>query len=316
MTTTKTPTTRRRPAGRRRGSIYAIVLGMAILVSLIGLSTVAVGRINLRATAASGEGADAEVLALSAVEQGASVINSDPSWRTKYNDVPSAPRTLGRGMLYWKVVDESDASLASGGLQPARVYGYGVCGESRRAFSVQLAPGGTNRATNGGIEQGAAGYAVQGGDCVIDAATDAPHDGGRYLRVRSRLNKSAGPQQDLTPVIATGKSYYVEMWVKMTASAEAPTVSIIAKGSGLLGLPIGQTEATYQATAQQAGLEWTRVYVTLNPNWSGTATTVVLRVETSTTNQDFKIDDLKLIEGALTTPMVPARDSWRQESLP
>jgi hypothetical protein len=285
-------------------------------VSLIGLSTVAIGRINLRAAAASGEGADAEVLALSAVEQGASVINADPMWRANYNNVPSAMKTLGRGTLYWKVVDESDGSLASGGLQPARVYGYGFCRDTRRIFSVQLTPGGTSRATNGGVEQGVTGYSVQGGDCVIDAATDAPHDGGRYLRVRSRLSRSAGPEQDLTALLATGKSYYVEMWVKMTASAEAPTVSITARGSGLLGLPIGATEATFKATAQQAGLEWTRVYVTLNPSWSGTATTVVLRVETSTTNQDFKIDDLKVIEGTTTTPMVPARDSWRQEQLP
>src|SRR5689334_19976551 len=243
----------RRAARRRRGSIYAVVLGMAILVSLIGLSTIAIGRVNLRAAAASGEAADAEVLALSAIEQGASIINSDTAWRGKYNDVMSPTKTLGRGTLAWRLVDESDGSINNGGLQPVRIYGYGTCGDSRRVFSVQLTPGGTNKASNGGIEQGSTGYAVQGADCVVDSATDGPHDGGRYLRVRSRLGPTSGPQQDVTLAVTTGKSYYVEMWVKMTSTTEAPTVSIIAKGSGLLGLPVGQTEATFKSTMQPVG---------------------------------------------------------------
>src|SRR5215208_4647786 len=75
---------RRAGRGARRGSIYAVVLGMALLVSLIGLSAVAVGRVNLRTAAVVGDAADAELLALSAVEHSAATINTDSTWRSKY----------------------------------------------------------------------------------------------------------------------------------------------------------------------------------------------------------------------------------------
>ena len=93
---------------RRRGSIYAVVLGMALLVSLIGLSAVAVGRVNLKAAAVGGDAADAELLALSAVEHAAVTINTDSTWRTRYaNDVEITPVRLGRGTVTWKLVDEA-----------------------------------------------------------------------------------------------------------------------------------------------------------------------------------------------------------------
>src|SRR4051794_12022463 len=74
----------RRAARKRRGSIYAVVLGMAILVSLIGLSAVAVGRVNMRVASIGSDGTDAELLSLSAIEHAAATINTDATWRSKY----------------------------------------------------------------------------------------------------------------------------------------------------------------------------------------------------------------------------------------
>src|SRR3954447_4992417 len=92
---------------RRRGSIYAVVLAMAILVSLIGLSAVAVGRINLRSAAAGGDSASAELLALSAVEHGIAVVNSDSTWRSDYkNEEPITAVKLGGGTFKWYLRDE------------------------------------------------------------------------------------------------------------------------------------------------------------------------------------------------------------------
>ena len=314
-------TRHRQPRHGRHGSIYAVVLGMAVLVSLIGLSAVAAGRATMRRTAMAGEGFDADVLARSAVEHAASTINTDPSWRTRYsNDVETAPVKLGRGSFTWKVVDEADGTLSSGGVQPVRVFGFGRVGEAGRCFSVQLAPGGPNLADNPGVEQGVTGYTVQGGDCTLEARSDGPHEGTRYLAVRSRLGRTAGPQQIVTGEVVSGRSYYVEMWVKMTAGVEEPMVIISAKGSGLLGLPLGATEATFNARAQPVGLEWTKVNVTIPTDWSGTADTVTLRVETAATNQEFKLDDVKLIDvgGSIGggPPMEPATETWRQDALP
>src|SRR5256885_2561462 len=100
------------PTHRRRGSIYAVVLAMAILVSLIGLSAVAGGRINLRTAAAGGDSSSAELMAPSALEHGIAVLNSDSNWRSNYtNDVECAPVTLGPRTLTSKLRDEFDGDL-------------------------------------------------------------------------------------------------------------------------------------------------------------------------------------------------------------
>src|SRR5687768_4302680 len=90
---------------RRRGSIYAVVISMAILVSLIGLSAVAVGRINLRTAAAGADGANAELLAFSAIEHATTVVNTTSGWRsdpTHAHDVESPKMNLGVGSFSWK----------------------------------------------------------------------------------------------------------------------------------------------------------------------------------------------------------------------
>ena len=157
--------------GGRRGSIYAVVLAMAILVSLIGLSAVAVGRINLRTAAAGGDAASAEVLALSGIEHAVSVVNADPNWRSNYvHDEPITPVALGAGEFTWKlqdgtldvnprdgIPDDTDGNL-SGGLQPVRVVSTGRVGDARRSYSVVLFPAGTNRLTNPGVESGLTPY--------------------------------------------------------------------------------------------------------------------------------------------------------------
>ena len=106
----------------------------------------------------------------------------------------------------------------------------------------------------------------------------------------------------------------------MTSAVEEPMVVITAKGSGLLGLPLGATEVSFKARAQPVGLEWTKVNVTIPTDWSGTADTVVLRVETAATNQEFKLDDVKVLDvggvAGAGPPMVPATETWRQDALP
>ena len=298
-------------AARRRGSIYAVVLGMALLVSLIGLSAVAVGRVNLKVAAVGGDGADAELLALSAVEHAAATINSDPAWRTRYsNDVETSPVNLGRGTFTWKLVDEADGSLSTGGLQPVRVKGIGRVGEAARCYSVQLNPGGTNLLTNAGAEQGVAGYEVQGADCTLQVATDEPRNGARYLLVTSRLSAAAGPQQNLTGRITSGTSYYVELWAKPATAAEELWLGLVLKKSG-------QSDTVFKVRTQQAkSAEWTRVSGTLTPTWGTTPDSVYLRIESSAMAQDLKLDDLKVVESTGTPPMLPASDTWRQEQLP
>jgi hypothetical protein len=309
------------PAARRRGSIYAVVLAMAILVSLIGLSAVAVGRINLRSAAAGGDASSAELLALSAVEHGIAVVNSDSNWRTNYqNEASTAPLTLGAGTFSWMLRDEydRDLKLSSGGLQPVRLVGIGQVGEAHRGFSVVLVPAGTNQLSNSGIESGVTPFEPEAGDCVVDVTSADPHGGVRSLWVRSRNGPSGGPRQDVTGRVNNTRWYYVEAWMKTTLAAEEPIFRIVVRKAGSSDQVFTSTKpppTVPPVPAQQAALTWTKVSLPIYVNWTGSYDNIYWRLETALSNQDFYLDDLKLIEGASPTPMAPARDTWRQEAL-
>ena len=318
----------RRLVGRRRGSIYAVVLAMAILVSLIGLSAVAVGRINLRTASAGGDAASAELLALSAVEHAASVVNSDSNWRLNYvHDELIPPVPLGPGEFTWKlqdgtldeivprdgVPDDTDGSL-SGGLQPARVVGIGRVGDARRAYSVVLIPAGPNILGNPGIESGVTPYEPDAGNCQLEVISSVVHNGVRGLAVRSRVNAAGGPRQEVTSKVSNNKWYYAEAWVRMSTSEDEPVVCLVAKMTSGADEVIRPTRDP-AAPVRKAGTEWKKFSFSLQTKFSGSFDRVYWRVETTGTNQDFYLDDLKLIEGTSPMPMAPASDTWRQEQL-
>jgi hypothetical protein len=295
---------------------------MAILVSLIGLSAVAVGRINLRAAAGIGDASSADLLALSAVEHAVAVVNSQPGWRSNsayWNGQFIPPVEMGAGMFSWKLVDEADADVRQtvGGIQPVRVYGMGQVGDARRVYSVMLVPTGTNLLANSGMEAGVNPFEPESGNCVLESSTVSPRSGSRSLSVRSRLGKTAGPRQEVTGKLASGKSYFLDEWVKMSSTTEVPKITLEVQGNGgLLGL--GSWTATYTGVPKHsAGLDWTRVSVAVNTNWEGgTPDKAWWKIETSSTNQDFWVDDVKVIESTTSVtamPMAPARETWRQE---
>ena len=316
-----------RARARRRGSIYAVVLAMAILVSLIGLSAVAVGRINLRTAGTGGDAMAAELLALSAVEHAIAVVNREANWRDRFeNDVETPEVRLGNGTFAWKLVDgttdanqdgameDGDGDLGAGGLQPARLFGIGRVGDARRAFSVVLVPNGPNQLNNPGIESGLSPWGVNRGDCALETSSTETRSGVRSLSVRGRTGRTAGPQQTVTGKVTSGKSYYVEAWVRMSTAEEDPRFALVVEGDGLI-LGIGSTESRFVARAQTVGTEWKKVHATFNPSWSGVADRIYFRVETASTNQDFRVDDLKLFEQSTITPMSPDRTTWKQEEL-
>lgn len=305
-----------RRTARRRGSIYAVVLAMAILVSLIGLSAVAVGRINLRSATGSGDAAAAELLAASAVEHAIAVVNAEAGWRGNpayLYEAETAPVSLGGGTFTWRLRDEFDADvrLSAGGIQPVRVLGTGLAGDARRTYSVVLVPTGTNLLTNPGIEAGVQPYEPESGNCTLEVSSASPRDGVRSLRVTNRVDKYAGPRQEVTTKITSGKSYYAEAWVRMTAGAEVPRLALVVRGSS------GE-QVFHGAPKDPVGLDWTKVGVAINPVFEGTVDRIYWRVETTGTAQEFWVDDVKLIESTTSgvpMPMAPARETWKQEPI-
>ena len=313
-----------RRRGGRRGSIYAVVLAMAILVSLIGLSAVAVGRINLRTASAGGDAASAELLALSGIEHAIAVVNADNSWRANYiHDQSIAPVDLGSGEFSWKLQDgtldlnrdgtpdDTDGSLS--GFQPVRVVSTGRVADARRSYSVVLVPAGTNKLVNPGIESGLTPYQPEAANCVLESSSTVLHNGLRSLYVKSRVNAAAGPRQDVTGKVDRNRWYYVEAWVRMSTAEEEPVICLVATGNGD---QVARPTRAAGAPAQKVGTDWKKVSYSIYTNWSsGGYTNCYWRVETANTTQDFYVDDVKLIEQSSPMPMAPAADTWRQEQV-
>lgn len=130
----------RRP-GRRRGSLYIAVALVALIVSLIGISTLAVIRIERRGRLANADAAAARLYARSAVELGLTRIASDPDWRFVYKqgawvtDVP-----IGSGTYAIEGFDTTDGLLGNDPEHPVRLVGTGKKGKAVQKFELTLAP--------------------------------------------------------------------------------------------------------------------------------------------------------------------------------
>jgi len=123
---------------RRSGSIYVFVLVTAMLVSLIGVSAIYLGRVNIRQARSVEDQSDAMTLAASAVEAGLAAINNNHDWRACYFSGIETPRmAFGSGTISWKLVDE-DGDLAGDTADPLRLYGIGRTGSSAWCYSVLL----------------------------------------------------------------------------------------------------------------------------------------------------------------------------------
>jgi len=124
---------------RRPGSAYVFILGIAVLLTVIGLSGVALVRLGTRLTAQSGDIVRAETLAETAVEYALYAIAQNTSWRTTYTSgTETAAKTLGGGTFSFKLVDEGDGSLSDDPMDNVRLYGYGRAGAAVRVYSVEL----------------------------------------------------------------------------------------------------------------------------------------------------------------------------------
>jgi hypothetical protein len=135
---------RRHRQPERRGSLYLSVLGVAMIVSIIGMSAMTVARLNLRSVGGRQDRREARILADAAIELGAGIVMQDTNWRTSFQngqEYPSTPFTMGSGTITWKLVD-ADGDLADDAADPVRLYGIGRVGQAVYSKSVLLEPAG------------------------------------------------------------------------------------------------------------------------------------------------------------------------------
>lgn len=125
---------------RRRGSVYIVVLGAAMIVGTIALATSGIGRLALRNALDQRDRRQAQIAARSGVEYALNWINQHPTWRsTLTSGVMSADLTAGKVVFSWSVTDE-DGDLANDTRDHAVVRAVGKSGNARAALEVTVEP--------------------------------------------------------------------------------------------------------------------------------------------------------------------------------
>ncbi len=127
---------------RRRGSAYIGLIGVAMIVTVIGLSALLGVRVELRTARLTEASAASQFVAPSIIEVGLLRINEDPDWRRTYtHDVWGIEETIGALKYTLKLVDEQDGDLANDPTDLARLYAKTTVGDAVGIYSVLLKPG-------------------------------------------------------------------------------------------------------------------------------------------------------------------------------
>ncbi len=125
----------------RRGSIYMAVLSAALIVTVIGLSSIAVVRVQRRAAEGTSDFSQARLYAQSGVEMGLLWIDTDPDWRNTYPNgewVSNVP--IGNGRFSLEGIDPGDGDLTNSDMDPLLLTGIGFKGDARYKLQVTLMP--------------------------------------------------------------------------------------------------------------------------------------------------------------------------------
>jgi hypothetical protein len=126
-----------------------LVIGIAMLVTVLGVGSLMSARSYGRATSAAADWEEAGTLAFSATEQAVSSLTQQAAagpttWRSAFTSGTTASSAaVGRGTMSWALKDETDGNLSADYLRPFRVYGIGVVNAVTRVYSVQVTPAGT-----------------------------------------------------------------------------------------------------------------------------------------------------------------------------
>jgi hypothetical protein len=137
----------------RRGSAYILVLGVALLITVIGMGTLLTTRLAGKQSGNASDWQQAGLIAQSMVEQAISYLNAQiaanpTTWRNAFTSYTTGnaaafAQTTSIGVGSWVVKDEVDGNFANNYADPFRLYGIGKVGQATRVYSVQVVPSGS-----------------------------------------------------------------------------------------------------------------------------------------------------------------------------
>ncbi len=132
------PTSKQQRERPRRGSIYIAVSGVAMILSLIGLTAMHLSRLELRTTSNRQDQNGARYQAISATELALAQTDRYADWRTRYAHGVENVMTpnYGFGPLYFTYFDHVDGNLGNNSTDPVEVQGIGRVGRATFVYSV------------------------------------------------------------------------------------------------------------------------------------------------------------------------------------
>ncbi len=120
---------------KRRGSVYVVVLGIAMILTILGLAAISVGRINTRIAVDAQDWSEAQLLAYSAVAHALTQIDNTSNWRTSL-DGTTVSKTFGRGSFEWSLSDQTDGDLDDDETDPVTILARGTVNNAAYNLSM------------------------------------------------------------------------------------------------------------------------------------------------------------------------------------
>ncbi len=294
-------------AHTRRGSTYVLVLGGSIVLMVVGMSALALARVQARSTAVNVEVTQARFYADAVLEIVMHRLADDSTWRSSLtHDVWTTPEVLGDLTFSYKLVDEGDGNLADDTTEPVRCYARAQLGDAVRLVSVELTPTGEpyNVLSNPGFENGTTDWT--GSNCSLVAFGVDPQAGTTSLAVTSRVSNTAGPTQEVTDDIVNGASYEVSAWIRTASGTDSARLSIAVTTDSLGSWALSDHFAI--------GPAWTYVSDTLTPTWTGKKNSATFRIDTASSTASLVVDSVTLTPVGVAGPaMAIVESTWQRE---
>lgn len=128
--------------GRRRGTIYAIVLLSSLLVATLGVSALQLVRLQSRTASDYSDFIAARAYARAAIDIGMLNIRNDPYWRVNFgNGNWVTDKTIDAGKFSISAVDPFDNDVSKGDNHPIILTGTGKKGNAAFKISARLEVG-------------------------------------------------------------------------------------------------------------------------------------------------------------------------------
>jgi hypothetical protein len=138
--------------------------------------------------------------------------------------------------------------------------------------------------TNGNAESGTSSWGVFGSG-TLASDTSVVHGGSRSLLITGRTASWNGVSQNVTSKLTNGRTYTTGVWVRTQNGTPSAKLSLALTANGSTSfIPM-----TPVIAVNASG--WTLLSGTATVSWTGTLSSALLYVETTTGTDSFYIDD-------------------------